>query len=514
MLRAAALAAALHVAAAQQVGTQTAERHPQLSVQQCTKASGCSQQQKSVTIDANWRWTHKVGSTQNCYTGNVWDPSLCPDAQTCSANCAIEGADSEYASTYGVRASGNDLSLGFVTQGPYSKNVGARTYLLDDESTYKVFKLKNREFTFDVDVSNMPCGLNGALYFVEMDADGGMSKYPGNKAGAKYGTGYCDAQCPHDIKFINGEANSEGWKPSASDPNSGVGKYGTCCTEMDIWESNKFATAYTAHSCTGQGQTRCSGVQCGDDPDHRFDGMCDKNGCDIQPFRLGHQGFFGPGANYTVDSTRPVAVVTQFITADGSDSGALKEIRRLYVQGGKVIQSPDAKVGSASYSSISTDYCKAETAAFQDNTTFIQRGGLKAMGDALDRGMVLVMSLWDDHAANMLWLDSDYPTTKPASTPGVHRGPCPPSSGKPSDVESQYPGSSVTFSNIKFGEIGSTYSGSPAPAPGPGPAPTPPTPPSPSSCPGGSLQACMDLCPTSPPAAFKACVQVCSEKCA
>ena len=27
----------------------------------------------------------------------------------------------------------------------------------------------------------------------------------------------------------------------------------------------------------------------------------------------------------------------------------------------------------------------------------------------MGRGMVLVMSLWDDHDANMLWLDSDYP---------------------------------------------------------------------------------------------------------
>ena len=40
-----------------------------------------------------------------------------------------------------------------------------------------------------------------------MDEDGGMSKYPGNKAGAAYGTGYCDAQCPNDTKMINGEAN-------------------------------------------------------------------------------------------------------------------------------------------------------------------------------------------------------------------------------------------------------------------------------------------------------------------
>jgi hypothetical protein len=38
-----------------------------------------------------------------------------------------------------------------------------------------------------------------------MEADGGMGKYSANKAGAKYGTGYCDSQCPHDIKYINGE---------------------------------------------------------------------------------------------------------------------------------------------------------------------------------------------------------------------------------------------------------------------------------------------------------------------
>jgi cellulose 1,4-beta-cellobiosidase len=72
-----------------------------------------------------------------------------------------------------------------------------------------MFKLLNKEFTFDVDVSNLPCGLNGALYFVEMNENGDIGG--DNKAGAKYGTGYCDAQCPHDIKFINGAANSEGW---------------------------------------------------------------------------------------------------------------------------------------------------------------------------------------------------------------------------------------------------------------------------------------------------------------
>lgn len=58
------------------------------------------------------------------------------------------------------------------------------------------------------------------------------------------------------------------------------------------------------------------------------------------------------------------------------------------------------------------------------------------MGEALGRGMVLVMSIWDDHAAHMLWLDSDYPTTSPVTDPGVPRGPCSTSSGDPKDVES------------------------------------------------------------------------------
>ena len=74
-----------------------------------------------------------------------------------------------------------------------------------DQSHYQTFHLENQGFTFDVDMSNLPCGLNGALYFVEMDSDGGMARFPTNKAGAKFGTGYCDTQCPHDIKFINGE---------------------------------------------------------------------------------------------------------------------------------------------------------------------------------------------------------------------------------------------------------------------------------------------------------------------
>lgn len=60
----------------------------------------------------------------------------------------------------------------------------------------------------------------------------------------------------------------------------------------------------------------------------------------------------------------------------------------------------------------------------------------------------------------MLWLDSSYPTDKDASTPGVGRGTCAASSGVPADVESKQASDQVTYSNIRFGPINSTYTSS------------------------------------------------------
>ena len=78
------------------------------------------------------------------------------------------------------------------------------------------------------------------------------------------------------------------------------------------------------------------------------------------------------------------------------------------------------------------------------------------MGESLKRGMVLVMSIWDDHDVNMLWLDSIYPLDK-RGQPGAARGPCSTDSGKPEDVETNSPNSKVNFSNIKYGAINSTF---------------------------------------------------------
>ncbi|TGZ84059.1 glycoside hydrolase [Ascodesmis nigricans] len=444
------------LSSAQLVGTNTPEQHPSISFATCSTGGSCTVQQSSVVLDSNWRWAHQgtSGST-NCYTGNAWDSNICSSPSACASNCAIEGAD--YSGTYGISTSGGDLTLKFVTQHQYGKNVGSRVYLMQPGSNekYQIFKLKNKEFTFDADVSKMGCGLNGALYFVEMPEDGGKGAFSGNKAGAKYGTGYCDAQCPHDLKWINGEANVLDWQPSATDPNSGTGRYGACCAEMDIWEANSIATAFTPHTCSKEGLYRCEGTECGDGAE-RYQSVCDKDGCDFNSYRMGNTSFYGP--NGVVNTNARMTVVTQFITTDGTDTGALKEIRRLYVQNGQVIQNSKVNIpGMTAYDSITDEFCVDQKNVFQDNNAYIQKGGNKVMGDAMERGMVLVMSIWADHAAHMLWLDSSYPLDRPESQPGVKRGTCPTSSGDPKDVESQQANAQAVFGGIKFGPIGSTF---------------------------------------------------------
>jgi len=75
------------------------------------------------------------------------------------------------------------------------------------ETKYRTFNLINKEFALDVNVSKLPCGLNGPVNFSKMDEDGGFSPLHGQQ-------GRCQVrdpllqQCPQDIKFINGEANT------------------------------------------------------------------------------------------------------------------------------------------------------------------------------------------------------------------------------------------------------------------------------------------------------------------
>ncbi|KAF8186061.1 cellulase [Mycena galopus ATCC 62051] len=442
------IAALLPVTLSQLAGTNTPEVHPALTWQKCTGTGGtsCTSQSSTVVLDSNWRWLHDgVSGDTNCYTGNTWDTTFCPDGKTCAANCALDGAD--YSGTYGISTSGNALTLKFVT----GSNVGSRVYLMAPGSTteYQTFNFENQEFVsrsqFDVDVSQLPCGLNGALYFSQMDADGGVAKSAGtNKAGANFGTGYCDSQCPKDMKFINGVANVAGWTPDSNN--------GTCCPEMDVWEANSISAAVTPHPCSTLGQSTCTGTTCS--AANSTQGTCDQAGCDFNSYRMGNTTFYGPGL--TVDTKQKITVVTQFV------GSPITSIKRFYVQNGKVIPNSNSNIaGNSPYNPIfigSTVHSDiTEKTAFGDTNTFASKGGLTGMSEAAAAGMVLVMSIWDDYAANMLWLDAPYPPTKAASSPGVTRGTCSASSGVPSQVESASPNAQVIYSNIKFGPIGSTF---------------------------------------------------------
>ncbi|KAF8312221.1 glycoside hydrolase, partial [Clavulina sp. PMI_390] len=389
----------------QQIGQYTAEVNPAITWQSCTKSGGCSTVQGSITLDANYRWLHNVGGYTNCKTASgTWNSTICTDPTSCAKDCAVEGVDY---STSGVATSGNALTVTLTT----ATNSGPRVYLLDPTGQkYEMFHFLNQEFAFDVNLANVGCGMNAALYFSEMDVVGGNgSTY--NEAGAKYGTGYCDAQCPSGDNFINGYAN--------------MNNTGYCCNEMDIWEANSVSNAFTPHGCLQDGPYQCPSSGCS--------GQCDGNGCGYNAYGQGAHSFYGAGL--TIDTTKTFTVVTQFITDSGTSTGNLQEIRRYYIQNGVTYQNPNSTVGG---NSITTAFCSAT-----GQTGFATEGGFTPLTKAFKTGMVLAVSLWDDPSTNgMGWLDM--------GSAGTCTG----------GVNTTAATVSATFSNIKFGDIGSTYGSS------------------------------------------------------
>ena len=83
-------------------------------------------------MDSSWRWTHQAVETTNCYTDSEWDTSVCPDGETCAKNCAVGAVqEADWSGTYGVAQVGNVVSVGCVTQGRNSGDVGSRSHLIE-----------------------------------------------------------------------------------------------------------------------------------------------------------------------------------------------------------------------------------------------------------------------------------------------------------------------------------------------------------------------------------------------
>lgn len=189
------------LASAQKPGA-TPDVHPQLTTYRCTVAGGCVPKTNYIVIDALSHWVHQVGSNAGCGDwGQKPNATACPTKEACAQNCVMEG-NTDY-SQNGVTTKGDVLRLQHIIDG---RVVSPRVYLLDEnKQEYDMLKLTGQEFTFDVDQTKLPCGMNGALYLSEMLADGGKSAL--NTGGAAWGTGYCDAQC-YTTPFINGEVSS------------------------------------------------------------------------------------------------------------------------------------------------------------------------------------------------------------------------------------------------------------------------------------------------------------------
>merc|ERR1712046_510428 len=157
------------------------------------------------------------------------------------------------------------------------------------------------------------------------------------------------------------------------------------------------------------------------------------------------------------DSSKPITVTTQFITDDGTDDGTIVEAKQFYTQNGKTIEHPMYTVNGNKHNTITDEFCADWVADTKDGTNFLEKGGMGAVDKIFEKGGVLVMSFWDDHYANMLWLDAKYPVDADCDTCiGCCRGTCAVTSGVPADVEKDIADATVKFSDIRYGKIGTT----------------------------------------------------------
>eukprot|EP01084_Bolivina_argentea_P011244 21012_1 len=352
-----------------------------LTIQQCTSA-GCTPTTKRIALDSTSNHTSPSGQELITIKG---------DAMTLTYNSEVGGP---------------------------------RVYLIEEEGVNEnhLFMLKTQEFSFDVELSSMPCGFNAALYFVGMDKNAGY---------AVNGTHYCDAQAVA----------------------------GVFCSEMDIMEANTMAQQYTTHGCIDECASYSTSPQCKGGPTN----ICDQSGCGLNPFRYGpgttykqendNPNWYGPGAGYNLTSTQKYTAVTQFW------NNPLTNITRFYVQNGKRVDLPTLYVepptdgqhyGPFRNPSITAKYCTDIYDRWSSGG-----GPLSQMSSNMDHGMVLTMSAWyaketyplsnGEEQTGMSWLDGE-------NYWGGHitkAGPCDTTTN---DAGVHY----AIFSNIRIGDIGTT----------------------------------------------------------
>jgi len=335
-------------------------------------------QAQFAVLDSRWRWLYTAES-KDCGSAAIRGAAALE-------RCYLQGLSaSRYAAAYGVEVGSPNnraitLQFAIKDNDAPSPNYGSRIYLTDGKG-YTLFAPMAGEIAFDVDVSQVPAGMNAAVYLVSMDRYGNLNSVSSdgvmNTAGWKRGLGYCDAQCPTDLRFVQGAGYNKD------------NKFASCCPEMDLFEGNRFVQAFTAHPCKLAMASVCDSSKEAD-----CAAQCDSAGADINTFRES-----GPGNALfdLVDVQMPFKIQTKFITDSGHPNGTLVDIIQIITQNEvvKANLSLAERLNSPKHDTFRPD------ASFQ--ATY---GGLAQMGEALRRGMVMVLALWADPGGNMNWLDS------------------------------------------------------------------------------------------------------------
>merc|ERR1712048_365857 len=291
----------------------------------------------------------------------------------------------------------------------------------------------------------------------------------------------------------------------------------------DLFEANTAAQQYTTHACVDACGSFSDASEC--QSSGSSSSVCDQSGGGLNPFRYGpgtsydsetnNDKWHGAGSGFQLDSSAQFTVVTQFYESN---------ITRFYMQEGKRIDLPTLYVKPPSDGS---HYGPFETPAIREDfcTDIYDRwdgdGAAKPLAQMfknMEKGMVLAMSAWyaqetyvdgepQGSQTGMSWLDG---LNKWSPDHATKAGPC---DATTSDSGNHY----ATFSNIRFGDIGTTLpSTPPSPTVAPKTTQAPVTTvttsaaPAPAGCPGGSLQACINMCPSS---IFKSCMNDCEKRC-
>eukprot|EP00443_Scrippsiella_acuminata_P096046 CAMPEP_0115607112 /NCGR_PEP_ID=MMETSP0272-20121206/18342_1 /TAXON_ID=71861 /ORGANISM="Scrippsiella trochoidea, Strain CCMP3099" /LENGTH=793 /DNA_ID=CAMNT_0003042789 /DNA_START=1 /DNA_END=2382 /DNA_ORIENTATION=+ len=238
----------------------------------------------------------------------------------------IGGVESAYLAGTGGNVDGDTMTI--------HHNAGF-TIFTDKEKTWEPenieeFKLLGKIISYRVDLSKVGCACNLAFYLISMPARDMQGKpSPGT--------------------------NRQGQPPYYCDANMVGGQW---CPEIDIMEANNHAFQATLHRC--------------DPAVNQHYSFCDRGGCE-QTTRT-KENAYGPGSEYTIDTTRPFDVDTEFLKNDGVLSGMRTTLRQ------------DGRQEIMEHSNCNKAY-------------------LAKLNDAMAAGMSLRITYWGGEAQTMAWMD-------------------------------------------------------------------------------------------------------------